>query len=114
MSARFPLYAKILGWFFLNLLVLIALFLLLVNAQFRFDLDWVFATAARQRVDAMRDLIVGELNTTRPDDWDRVIDSFSDAYNVRLALLDGNGDPLIGSVDPLAPEVQARISEAAA
>jgi two-component system sensor histidine kinase CpxA len=114
MGARFPLYAKILSWFFLNLLVLIAVFLLLVNAQFRFDLGWVFATAARQRVNAMRDLIVGELNTTRPDDWERVIESFSDAYNVRLALLDENGAPLIGAVDALAPEVRARIMQAEA
>ncbi len=113
MSARFPLYAKILSWFFVNLLVLVAVFLLLVNAQFRFDLDWVFATAARQRVEAMRDLIVGELNTTRPDEWDRVIQGFSDAYNVRLALLDENGEGLIGSVDTLTPEVQGRITEAA-
>jgi two-component system sensor histidine kinase CpxA len=114
MSARFPLYAKILGWFFLNLLVLIAIFLLLVHAQFRFDLGWVFTTAARQRVDAMRDLLVGELNTTRPDEWDRIIESFGDAYNVRLALLDENGDRLIGAVDPLAPEVRARILQSAA
>jgi two-component system sensor histidine kinase CpxA len=113
MSARFPLYAKILSWFFVNLLVLVAIFLLLVNAQFRFDLDWVFATAARQRVEAMRDLIVGDLNTTRPDEWDRVIEGFSDAYNVRLALLDENGEGLIGSIDPLTPEVQGRITEAA-
>jgi two-component system sensor histidine kinase CpxA len=114
MSARFPLYAKILSWFFLNLLVLIAVFLLLVNAQFHFDLGWVFGATARQRVNAMRDLIVGELNTTSPDDWDRVIESFSDAYNVRLALLDENGDRLIGAVDPLAPEVRARILQSAA
>jgi two-component system sensor histidine kinase CpxA len=114
MSARFPLYAQILSWFFLNLLVLVAVFVLLVNAQFHFDLGWVFATTARQRVDAMRDLIVGELNATSPDDWDRVIDSFSDAYNVRLALLDENGDRLIGAVDPLAPEVRGRILQAVA
>lgn len=114
MPARFPLYAKILGWFFLNLLVLVTLFLLLLNAQYHFDLGWVFTTAARQRVNAMRDLIVGELNTTRPDEWDRVIESFSDAYNIRLALLDENGAPLIGAVDPLAPEVRAQILESAA
>jgi two-component system sensor histidine kinase CpxA len=114
MSPRFPLYAKILGWFFLNLLVLVVIFFLLVNAQFRFDLGWVFTTAARQRVNAMRDLIVGELNTTRPDEWDRIIESFGDAYNVRLALLDENGERLIGTIDPLAPEVRARILQAAA
>ena len=111
MSPRFPLYARILGWFFLNLLVLVAIFLLLVGAQFHFDLGWVFATAARQRVDAMRDLIVGELNTTRPDEWDRVLEGFSEAYQVRLALFDENGERLLGSADPLPPEVRAQVRQ---
>jgi two-component system sensor histidine kinase CpxA len=114
MAARVPLYAKILGWFFVNLLVLVAVFLLLVNAQFRFDLNWVFATAARERVDTMRNVIVAQLNATPPEEWDRVIQSSGDAYNVRLGLLDENGERLIGSVDPLAPEVRARIAIAAA
>src|SRR5271154_6867277 len=99
MAARFPLSAKILGWFFLNLLVLVVVFLVLLNAQFRFDLGWVFTSAARQRVNTMRDLIVEELNATRPDDWDRVIESFGEAYHVRLALLDESGARLIGSID---------------
>jgi len=109
MRARFPLYAKILGWFFLNLLVLIFVFLLLVNAQFRFDLGWVFATAARERVNAMRDLVVSELNNTPPDEWDGVLDSFSDAYKFQLALFDENGERLIGAADPLPPEVRLRV-----
>jgi len=114
MRARFPLYAKILGWFFLNLLALVVLFLFLANAQFRFDLGWVFATAARQRVNAMRELIVGELDSTWPDEWDRVLQSFGDAYKVRLALFDENGEHLVGNADPLPPAVRARVAQSAA
>src|SRR5450432_3256896 len=110
MSARFPLFVKILGWFFLNLTLLAAVFILLFNAQFRFDLDWVFATSAGERVDAMRDLIVAELNTTPPFGWDRVIESFSEAYHVRLALFDEDGNHLIGTIDDPPAEVRARMS----
>lgn len=103
---RLPLSAKILIWFFLNLTVLAAVFLLLFNAQFRFDLDWVFASSARQRVDTVRELIVGELNTTAPDDWDRVINRFSAAYGVQFSLFEPNGDHLIGAVTALPQEVR--------
>ncbi len=109
MRARLPLYAKILLWFFLNLALLATVFVLLFNAQFRFDLDWVLASNASQRVDAMRDLIVGELNATPPDEWDRVIDRFGDAYRVRFSLFDDDGNHLIGSVDELPKEVRARL-----
>ena len=114
MSARFPLYAKILSWFFLNLLVLVIVFLIVINAQFRFDLGWVFSTAARQRVNTMRDLIVGQLNTTRPEEWDRVLDNFGDAYQVRLALFDDHGMRLIGTADSLPPEVRAVVMRSVA
>lgn len=109
MPIRLPLSVKILLWFFLNLAMLAVGFLLLLNAQFRFDLNWVFASSARQRVDAVRDLIVGELNTTSPDEWEHVINRFSNAYNVRFSLFEANGDHLLGAVPDLPAEVRARI-----
>jgi len=108
---RLPISAKILIWFFLNLTVLAVVFILLFNAQFRLNLDWVFASRAGQRVDAMRSLLVGELNTTLPDDWHGVIDRFSEAYGVHLALFEPNGEPLIGAFSELPKEVRQRILE---
>ncbi len=106
---RLPLSAKILIWFFLNLLVLAAVVILLFNAQFRFDLDWVFATSAEQRVDALRALVVGELNTTAPDEWDRVLERFSSAYHVRLSLFEPNGEHLIGGITNVPQTVKERM-----
>jgi len=108
-SIRLPLAAKILLWFFMNLAVLAAVFVLLFDAQFRFDLDWVFASSARQRVDSMRTLIVDELNTRPPDDWGDVLKSFSRAYGVNFSLFESNGDHLIGAVTELPPEVRQRM-----
>ena len=106
---RLPLSAKILAWFFLNLAVLAAVFLLLFNAQFRFDLDWVLETSAGQRVAAMRALIVGELNTTPPDDWGGVLARYSEAYGMRLALFEPDGRLLIGSITALPEAVRERM-----
>ena len=47
MSLRLPLYGKILAWFFLNLVAVVAVLLALFNAQFHFNLDWLLATGAR-------------------------------------------------------------------
>jgi two-component system sensor histidine kinase CpxA len=83
MFPRLPLPAKILLWFFLNLALLIGLIVALANAEFHFDPNWVFLTSARERVEAMRHLIVGELDTTSPQEWDQVVEQFEDAYHVQ-------------------------------
>lgn len=110
MLPRVPLPAKILLWFFLNLALLATVIVLSVSAEFHFDSNWVFATSARERVDAMRALIKGELDTTSPQEWDQVIDRFEDAYHVRFTLFDENGDRLIGAADNLPAEVRARMT----
>ena len=111
MTIRLPLSAKILIWFFLNLTALAAVALLLFHTQFRFDLDWVFASSARQRVEALDALIVGELNATAPDDWAGVIGRFSDAYGIRFSLYEPNGEHLIGGITKLPQEVRAWMRE---
>ena len=107
--SAFPLPFKILLWFFLNVALLVAGFLLLFNAEYHFNLDWVFSNHAQQRVESMRDLIVDDLNTQPPDEWDDVIDRFDDAYHVRFALFDDTGRHLLGSVDDLPTEVRSRL-----
>lgn len=104
-----PLYAKILAWFFLNLLLLAAGFVLLFDAQFSFNLDWFLASGARARIEAVRDLIVGELNTTSPDEWPAVLERYSTAHRVPLALLDEAANPFVGDLAGIPDEVRARI-----
>jgi len=110
MHPRLPLSAKILIWFFLNLALLAVMAVLLFNAQFHFDLNWLLASSARERVDTMRDLVTSDLNATVPDDWDRVIEHFSEAYHVRLTLLDDQGAHLIGPLTELPADVRDRLA----
>lgn len=109
MTVRLPLSAKILLWFFLNLAALAGVFALIFHTQFRFDLDWVFSSSARQRVEQLRTFIVEELNTTAPDDWAEVIERFSQVYGVHFALFETNGMHLLGGVTELPPEVKERM-----
>src|SRR5215204_2236349 len=106
---RFPLYAKILGWFFLNLVVVATVVVLLFDAQFHFKLDWLFATGARDRLEAVRALIIGELETTPPDEWAQVLSRYSEAHHVQFGLFDDDGNPLVGEVAAIPGEVRERI-----
>ncbi len=108
---RLPLYAKILVWFFLNLVIVAAVFALLFNAQFNFNLDWFFFTGARERMEAVRALIVGELESTAPDEWGAVMKRYSTAHHVRFGLFDDDANPLVGDTANLPEEVRTRIIE---
>ena len=46
MKLRVPLFARILGWFFLNLALLAVGFALLMRAQFVFDRDFLLTAGA--------------------------------------------------------------------
>ncbi len=106
---RIPIAAQILVWFFLNLTLLAAVFCLIFATQYHINLDWVFASSARQRVESLRTLIVGELDNTVPEYWSEVLDRFSDAYGVRISIFDPNGDYLLGRVKELPGPVRERL-----
>jgi two-component system, OmpR family, sensor histidine kinase CpxA len=108
---RFPLYAKILLWFFLNLVLLGGAFLLLVRAQFHFGLDWLLAAGAAERIQAISDVIVSELNDRPRSDWNTVLKRFDDAYQVQFLIYHGDGNQLAGATTPLPPEVRMRSGE---
>lgn len=109
MHIRLPLYAKILLWFFLNLAAVAAVIVLLFDVQFNFNLDWLLVTGARERLEAVRDLIIGELDTTSPDDWPQVLQRYSQAHHVDFAVFDEDARPVVGNFTQLPDEVRARI-----
>ena len=53
MKLRFPLYTKILLWFFLNLVMLAAVLGVLVRGHFHSGFDWLLAAGAGQRIQAV-------------------------------------------------------------
>ena len=111
MRLRFPLYAKILLWFFLNLVVLGGAFLLLVRAQFHYGLDWLLAAGAGERIQAISDVIVSELNDRPRSEWDAVLKRFDDAYQIQFLIFRADGSQLAGVSNALPPEVRMRLGE---
>ncbi len=77
--------------------------------EFHFNMDWFFATGARDRMEAVRDLVIGDLEVTPPDEWGAVMRRYSNAYHVRLGLFDDDADWIIGEVLRLPEEVRERI-----
>ncbi len=75
------------------------------------NLDWFFFTGARERMEAVRDLIVGELDTTLPDEWPAVLKRYSEAHRVRFALFDEHANPLVGETSDVPAEVSDRLMQ---
>lgn len=111
MSVRFPLLAKILLWFFLNLALLAAAFLLLFRAQFQMGLDSLIAGRAGERVRAVSEAIVSELDHRPAEDWDAVLERFGAAYAVQFGLYRRHGGQVAGPSMELPPAVEAKLLE---
>lgn len=104
MPRRFPLYAKILCWFFLNLVLLFGVFYLMFRAQFRLGLDWLLS----DRIEAVDDEITSELSDEPESQWDSTLQHFSDDYHrrVRFFAFGGDGTLLAGDSIQLPLEVR--------
>jgi two-component system sensor histidine kinase CpxA len=98
---RFPLYAQVLLWLFLNLAGLSLVFYLVFRAQFHLGLDSLLMGRAGDRIQAVRDLVAVELREAGRDGWNGVLRRFGGAYHVELYLFRNDGLQLAG--EPLVP-----------
>jgi two-component system sensor histidine kinase CpxA len=111
MKTRFPLYAKILFWFFLNVLLLVATFYFVGRAQLRFGLDSLVAGQAGQRIQAVTKLITAELRENPREKWDDVLEHFGEAYSLEFFIFRHDGIQMAGTTLELPPEVLEKIRE---
>jgi two-component system sensor histidine kinase CpxA len=109
MRVRFPLYARILFWFFLNMVFLVGVVLVVARVQFRFGLDALVSGPAGERVQAVTRLLNEELKGQPRAEWDGVLKRFSDAYNVQFFLFRNDGEEIAGEKIELPAEVRARL-----
>ncbi len=109
MKNAFPLYAKILLWFFLNLLVLGAGSYLLLRVQFRIGPEFLLVGRAGERFQRTVSLIREELNTSPRTEWNTILERFSNAYQVQFLLFQANGQQLAGPPTELPARVWERI-----
>lgn len=111
MKLRFPIYLKIIGWFFLNLLGLALLALLFVRAQFGLGLDSFLLGAAGERIQAVSEVLQGELATQPVENWTAVLERFGKSYHVDFLVVQLDGNRLAGPNLPLPRDVERRLQE---
>lgn len=111
MKPRFPLSAKILLWFFLNLLVLVAVFYLVLRVQFRFGLDLLISGRGGDRIQGLANVIAAELADQPRGEWDATLRRFGEGYGVHLLLLRPDGGVVAGEALELPRVVRERLRE---
>jgi two-component system, OmpR family, sensor histidine kinase CpxA len=112
MRFRFPLYAKILIWFFLNLVALGIGFYAFFQAQVRIGLNSLMMGRAGDRIQAVSEVIAGELNkTSGRAAWSDILRKFGDSYQVRFYLFHSDGWQIAGNPVILPPQVANVLTE---
>jgi two-component system sensor histidine kinase CpxA len=89
MKIKLPLYAKIVFWFFLNLVFLGVIFLVVARAQFRFGLDSLIAGPAGENLRNAVQLLTAELRDSPSTQWNSVLNHFDETYRVQFYLFRG-------------------------
>jgi len=107
MSWRFPLYARFLVWFALNLLLLGAIIGVLLRTEFR--VESILSSLAADRVQPVADVILAELKTRPRSEWTEVLGRFEEAYGIRFSLLDDRNQFLAGAPLALPESVLRRL-----
>jgi two-component system sensor histidine kinase CpxA len=111
MTRRFPLYLKILFWFFLNLLLLAVAFYFLLRNQLRFGIDWLLSGSASDRIEAVSEIITADLNERPRAEWNDILKRFGDAYQMQFLLYRNDGIQLAGETNDLPKTVRERLLE---
>ncbi len=111
MRLRFPLYGKVMFWFFVNLALVAALAGAFVAMQFRLGLDWLLAGEARQRLEAMGEVIAGELRDQPKTVWDKVLARYQAAHGASFTIFRNDGLQAAGDALQPPPEVLGKLRD---
>ncbi len=106
MKTRFPLFARLLLWFFLNLLVLLAALWLTLRLEYGAQYHGFLPDSARPQTQAMAEVLIGDLARTPREHWDDVLARLDHAYRMQFELFDANAGRLAGA--ELDPPAEAR------
>jgi two-component system sensor histidine kinase CpxA len=103
MKLRFPLYGKVLFWFFVNLALVAALAYGFVRMQFRVGMEWLLAGAAEQRIEALSEEITAALRELPAERWGEVLERQRAVRGVTFAVFRNDARQVAGpAIDPPA------------
>lgn len=110
--ARFsalPLWSQIVGWFFLNLVLLGGVVALLLTTEFQSVLGAILEGKAAHRLSALSGEVTEALSSRSRDEWDDVMASMADNYGVQFALFREDGAWMAGQIGHPPASVVARL-----
>ncbi len=81
------LFAKILTWFFLNLLLLTAVLTLFFAVQVRMDLDEFLGHQGADRLRAAGMLMAHDMEQTPPDEWSTILSRYAQIHGVDFLIV---------------------------
>lgn len=124
---RLSLYAKILLWFLVNLVVVAALVVFYVRATFKTGLDWLLSGPPGARIELVASYLQSQLVIRPQSEWSAVVESFGDYIlhpregwesalrsmrvddSVSFALFGSDGQQVLGNALELPNEVRRRL-----
>ena len=111
MAIRVPLYGKVLFWFLVNLGLVVLLAGAFAVVQLRFGIDWVLAGPAKQRLEAMGEVIAGELRDQPISAWNDLLARYRGAHRVSFTIFRNDGKQVAGTSLTPPPEVLERLQD---
>ncbi|MFO1491345.1 MAG: HAMP domain-containing sensor histidine kinase [Kiritimatiellia bacterium] len=109
MNVRVPLYGRLLLWFMVNLLLMLALAAWFASRNFQPALDWLAAGPARQRLVAMGEVISQELRDEPADGWSGRLARYDAAHHCTFGLFRGDGTQVAGAPRKLPPPLVEKL-----
>jgi signal transduction histidine kinase len=110
MKLRPSLSAKILLTAFINVLLLIIVFLVFARVQYRFDLSSFLLAPARDRILSISRLIALDLEETARPSWDEVLQQYASKYQTEMFLFGDRWTQYSGAPVTLPAAVTAAMS----
>ena len=111
MPIRVPLYGKVLFWFLVNLCLVALLAGAFAVVQLRFGIDWLLAGPPKQRLEAMGEVIAGELRDQPVSAWNELLARYRSAHRVSFTIFRNDGKQVAGTALTPPAEVLEKLQD---
>ena len=109
MGARFPLSAKIVLWFFANLLLVGAAVYAFVEFEFHLGPESLVGGRAGRRAEGLANLVGADIRVLAPEQWDGVLARAGNLYGLKLIIAGPDGRHIAGAEIALPREVVGQL-----
>ncbi|MDZ4836817.1 MAG: HAMP domain-containing sensor histidine kinase [Candidatus Melainabacteria bacterium] len=109
MKFKFPLFAQIICVFVLNLALLSCVHFVFFSYHFNVGWEATIYRPVAERLQMVSFLICRQLESQPRGEWNQVLRTFGESYNVKFYLFDSAGKQIAGEMVELPDSVRARL-----